>query len=187
MQPFQAIVRPRSASTIGWAPASVRSMIFRRRCPRATRPCDQAPAPSGPLGAMTAAMADTAATSGTRPSSRTSPVAPHIVSTLPAAAGKGDVRAAAVLQPPPATGLYRALADRQDGPAVRHAFQEVTAAVVEREPGSQHEWRDGAGYQDLIGLCDSHDPRRDVHRDAVHVAILDLDLARVQSGANMQP
>src|SRR6516165_5017573 len=85
MQPFQAIVRPRSESTIGWAPASVRSMILRRRCPRAIRPCDQVPAASGPLRAITEVIADTAATSGTRPSSRTSPVAPHISSTLPPA------------------------------------------------------------------------------------------------------
>src|ERR1700722_13952553 len=57
-------------------------MILRRRGPRATRPCDQTPAPSGPRGVITAVIAATAATSGGRPSSRTSPVAPHTSITL---------------------------------------------------------------------------------------------------------
>lgn len=35
------------------------------------------------LGVSTAAIAETAATSGARPSSRTSPVTPHTSSTLP--------------------------------------------------------------------------------------------------------
>jgi hypothetical protein len=62
----------------------------------------------------------------------------------------------------------------------------MTAAVVEREPGSQHERWDCAGYQNLIGLCDSHDPRRDVYRDAMDIAVLHLHLTRVQSGTNVQ-
>src|SRR4051794_38548708 len=84
MQPFQQIVSPRSASTIGCAPASDRSMILRRRWPSATRPCDHTPAASGPRGAIASAIAETAATSGVRPSRRTSPAAPHTQPTLPA-------------------------------------------------------------------------------------------------------
>src|SRR5690348_4393604 len=83
MQPFQQTAKPRSESTIGCAPASDRSMIFRRRWPSATRPWDHTPAPSGPRGAIASAMAETAATSGVRPSRRTSPAAPHTQPTLP--------------------------------------------------------------------------------------------------------
>jgi hypothetical protein len=78
MQPFQQIVSPSSASTMGWAPASERSMIFSRRRPSATRPCDHTPEPSGPRRAIVPVMVATAATSGAWSSSRTSPVAPHI-------------------------------------------------------------------------------------------------------------
>src|SRR6478736_2283352 len=95
MQPFQAMDSPSSESTMGWAPASVRSMIFRRRWPSATRPCDHTPAPSGPLGAIASAMAATAVTSGFWPSRRTSPVAPHTPGTLPQLTRRktcGDVR-----------------------------------------------------------------------------------------------
>src|SRR5258708_2027028 len=77
MPPFQQTASPSSESTIGCAPASDRSMIFRRRWPRATRPCDHTPAPSGPRGAIASAMAETAPTSGVWPSRRTSPAAPH--------------------------------------------------------------------------------------------------------------
>src|SRR6476661_3749923 len=77
MQPFQQMARASSGSTMGWDPASVRSMILSRRCPRATRPADHTPAPSGPRSTMASAIAATAVISGVRPSSRTSPVAPH--------------------------------------------------------------------------------------------------------------
>src|SRR6185369_10058031 len=83
MQPFQQTASPRSESTIGCAPASDRSMIFRRRWPSATRPWDHTPAASGPRGAIASAIAETAATLGVRPSTRTSPAAPHTQPTLP--------------------------------------------------------------------------------------------------------
>src|ERR1700742_2147326 len=83
MQPFQQTASPRSESTIGCAPASDRSMIFRRRWPRATLPCDHTPAPSGPRGVIASAIAETALTSGVRPSRRTSPAAPHTAFAIP--------------------------------------------------------------------------------------------------------
>ena len=58
--PADGQARGRNRPSAG-APASDRSMIFRRRWPSATRPCDHTPAPSGPRGAIASAMAETAA------------------------------------------------------------------------------------------------------------------------------
>src|SRR4029077_1679501 len=78
MHPLNTAVRPSSESTIGWWPRLERSMMARRRCPRATPPADHTPAPSGPRAAMASAIRATAPMSGRRPSSRTSPAMPHI-------------------------------------------------------------------------------------------------------------
>ena len=52
MQPLNTTVSPSSRSTIGWAPRSDRSMIFRRRWPSATGPRAKTPSASGPREAM---------------------------------------------------------------------------------------------------------------------------------------
>jgi hypothetical protein len=44
----------------------------------------------------------------------------------------------------------------------------------------------GPGGQDLPGPGRGHDPRRDVHGDSPDVAVAELDLAGVQSGADLQ-
>lgn len=49
-------------------------------------PADHTPEPSGPRRDIVCAIAATAATSGVWPSSRTSPVAPHIVAVIPSVA-----------------------------------------------------------------------------------------------------
>ncbi|WP_156959183.1 hypothetical protein [Mycobacterium triplex] len=67
---------------------------------------------------------------------------------------------------------------REDTPLVRYALEVVTATIVERQAGSQHERRHRARHEHLVGLRDSHDSRCDVHRDAMHIAVLDLDLPR---------
>src|SRR2546423_10599492 len=58
-------------------------MMASRRCRRAIGPADQTPAPSGPREPMESTMRPTAATSGRRPSLRTSPAIPHIPGFLP--------------------------------------------------------------------------------------------------------
>src|SRR3954453_16613959 len=82
MQPLNATVRPTYGSTSGCEPCSDRSMIFRRRCARATGPADQEPPPSGPRAAIVAAIASTAATSARSPG-RCSPANPHISGSYP--------------------------------------------------------------------------------------------------------
>src|SRR3954468_17319643 len=77
MIPLNTTVSPSSASTMGWAPASVRSMIFSRRWPSATGPDCQPPEPSGPRRWSWSHMALTAAMSATPPSNLTSPEMPH--------------------------------------------------------------------------------------------------------------
>src|SRR6266481_5968061 len=56
MQPLKTTESPSSESTIGWWPRLERSMMARRRCPRATPPADHTPAPSGPRAAMASAL-----------------------------------------------------------------------------------------------------------------------------------
>src|SRR6056297_3542381 len=73
----QPIVSPKPVSTNGCAPASLRSMIWRRRWPKATRPRATSPAPSGPLGARQSAIFVTAPTSAGLPSKVISPQMPH--------------------------------------------------------------------------------------------------------------
>jgi hypothetical protein len=81
MQPLNTADRPRSESTIGCAPRSDKSMIFRRRCPSAIDPAACRPEPSGPRGAIAAVIRATASTSGPSdpwPVNRISPAMPHM-------------------------------------------------------------------------------------------------------------
>src|SRR5215207_3404777 len=77
MQPLKATARPSSASTIGWAPRSERSMIFSRRWPRATPPWAKSPDESGPRRCIVSAMAATATGSAAPPVRLISPLNPH--------------------------------------------------------------------------------------------------------------
>jgi hypothetical protein len=79
MQPLKAMVMPRWVSTKGCDAASERSMIFSRRCPKATRPRITTPAPSGPRGAMHSAMRSIVAAEAIAPfPNRISPQMPHM-------------------------------------------------------------------------------------------------------------
>src|SRR3954454_7498947 len=77
MQPLKATARPSCGSSIGWGPASERSMIFRRGWPRPAPSCAHTPAPSGPRAAMAADIRLSAAASAGAPSKRSSPAIPH--------------------------------------------------------------------------------------------------------------
>src|SRR3981189_2300705 len=116
MQPFQQSASPSYKSAIGCAPASDRSMIFSRRWPSTTRPCDQTPAASGPRGAITSAMAETALISGVWPSRRTSPAAPHTQSTLPAGGYSETSRSGNVQRLRNAFQLFAGFVDLLDRP-----------------------------------------------------------------------
>lgn len=74
---------------------------------------------------------------------------------------------------------------REDGPPVRYRFQSMTAAVVERESGSEHKRRDRTGDQDFVRSGIPHDSRRYMYRDAMHIAVLHFDLTRMQSAAHL--
>ena len=73
---------------------------------------------------------------------------------------------------------------REDGPGVGHTLQFMAAAVIEREPGPEHQRWDRAGHEHLTGRRERHDARSDVDRDAVHIAVDHLHLAGVQTGAD---
>ena len=82
MQPLKTSASPNSGSTIGWLPRSDRSMILRRRCPRATGPLANTPLASGPRRVIEQVMSSTAATSAALPSKRISPQIPHMTHSL---------------------------------------------------------------------------------------------------------
>src|SRR5260370_23804655 len=128
MHPLNTTARPSSESTIGWWPRLERSMMARRRCPRATPPADHIPAPSGPRGAMTSAMRATAPTSGRRPSTRTSPAIPHI-STLP---NIRQLRAAAPESPVATQARTRLALEALD--LISHNIRREAVVMSERGP-----------------------------------------------------
>ena len=77
MQPLKTAVSPSSASIIGWAPRSERSMIASRRWASAEPSWNHVPVPSGPRGASAALIRSSASRSGPV-SRRSSPAIPHI-------------------------------------------------------------------------------------------------------------
>src|SRR3954471_4830995 len=87
MQPLKTTAHCPASSSIGWAPASLRSMIARRRCPSATGPSCQSPAPSGPRGVSASVISAVARRSGGEPSKRISPHIPHMPSFSGSARG----------------------------------------------------------------------------------------------------
>ena len=66
-----------------------------------------------------------------------------------------------------------------DRPRVRHTLQLVAAPVIELDSGPGNESRDSARHQHFTRLSETHDARRDVYRDAVHIPVGHFDLAGV--------
>src|SRR3954452_5178532 len=84
MQPLKTMVHCPCSSTIGCAPASLRSMIAKRRWPSAALPSCHSPPPSGPRATIASVMAAVRHPFGDEPSKRISPHNPHIVRRSPA-------------------------------------------------------------------------------------------------------
>jgi hypothetical protein len=75
------------------------------------------------------------------------------------------------------------------GPGVRHrqqlpvaldALEPVNSPVLQGDAGPGHQIVHGPGDQDFSGCCGGHDAGGDVHPDAAHVAVAQLDSAGVQ-------
>src|SRR5215218_4140301 len=79
------------------------------------------------------------------------------------------------------------LAHRVQAPFARHAAQLTLATILEADSGPDHEILHRAGDEHLVRPSAMHHPRSDVHCEAAEVAIHHLELARVQSGAHLQP
>src|SRR5258708_1594620 len=71
-------------------------------------------------------------------------------------------------------------------PRLANPLQLAHAAVGELEPGSGDEILDGARGQDLAGLGERANASRQVDRDAAYVLADQLDLAAVQSDADVE-
>src|SRR5918996_174439 len=78
------------------------------------------------------------------------------------------------------------IGDSIDRPGSRNAFQLVLAARLEDDPRAGHEILDGARDEDLSGRRVPRDARAHVHREARRLAVDQLALAGVDSGADVQ-
>ena len=74
-------------------------------------------------------------------------------------------RPSATLQRP--TAVLRR--DGEQPPLARHAFELVSAAVVEFEPGPDHQVAQRAGHQHIVGPGECADPCTDVSGDPADV------------------
>ena len=72
-------------------------------------------------------------------------------------------------------------------PLVGHTPERVDAAVVELDPGAHDEILDGGGHEDLSRRGQRRDPGADVDGDAADIGPVELDLARVEAGPDLQP
>src|SRR5207344_2358665 len=79
------------------------------------------------------------------------------------------------------------LTNCEQAPLVRDALQRVQPAILELEPGARGQVLDRARDQNLPrpGLRDDALP--DMHGDAGQALLQDLDLPRVQAGADLDP
>ncbi len=80
---------------------------------------------------------------------------------------------------------YAAAAHSRHSPG--HALQLVLAAVLERDPRADDEVLDRARHEHLAGPALSPDPRADVDGEPPDVVADQLDLARMQTAADLQP
>src|SRR6185295_1079455 len=78
VSPLYVSVWVPSAVVMGWSPAVLRSMIERRRCPKATDSYTQKPSPSGPRCSSASVMRRTMTGDAGRRSAHTMPVMPHM-------------------------------------------------------------------------------------------------------------
>src|SRR3954470_3462762 len=76
--------------------------------------------------------------------------------------------------------------NREQAPLAGHALELVRAAVGELEAGADHEVLDRAGDEHLAGRGLGADASADVHGHAADVVSHHLDLAGVQTGANVE-
>src|SRR6266542_1977821 len=70
-------------------------------------------------------------------------------------------------------------------PFAGYAFQRVRATIVEGDLGAGDQILHRAGAEHLAGRRERAHACRDVHRDAADLALAQLDLAGVQSGADV--
>jgi hypothetical protein len=62
----------------------------------------------------------------------------------------------------------------------------MRAGIGETEPRTCHQVLQRARHENLAGARHSDDPRADVHRDPAHIGARDLDLTRMQAGADFE-
>src|SRR5439155_12325153 len=86
---------------------------------------------------------------------------------------------------PAASGPRQLLRDGVDLPVARHALERVRASIVERDVRAGHQIFHGARTQHLASGCESAHARGDVHGDATDLALAQLDLPGVKSGADL--
>src|SRR3954447_2132236 len=115
MQPLNTMAHRAESSTIGCAPASLKSMMASRRCPRTAAPSRHRPSPSGPRDVMVAVMAAVGCTSGGAPSKRISPHIPHMLSPAPKVRKPRSLNAPADLGPASAMPKREAVLQRTTG------------------------------------------------------------------------
>ena len=75
----------------------------------------------------------------------------------------------------------------EEVPLAGDALELVLAAIVELEAGADDEVLDRARDEDLAGAGERRDPCADVDREAGDVVRLDLDLADVEPGPDLEP
>jgi len=54
----------------------------------------------------------------------------------------------------------------EESPLVRHAAEDVKAAIPEAQPGARDQILDGAGDENLAGVGEGGDPRPDLNGNA---------------------
>jgi len=75
----------------------------------------------------------------------------------------------------------------EEMPLLGHALQRVRTAVVELDARPDDEVPDGRGDKDLARVCKSRDAGSDMDGDAPDVGAIELDLARVETGSDVEP
>ena len=78
------------------------------------------------------------------------------------------------------------LSQREEFPRMRDALEMVFAARDEVECGAGDKVADGAGHEDLAGVCMRGDTSRYVHGEAGDIVTAPLQLTRVDADANGQ-
>ena len=72
-------------------------------------------------------------------------------------------------------------------PLARHPLEGLRASVLEPKPGPRGQVLHGAGHQDLTGSGRRGDSRADVDREPGYLLVVELDLARVEPRAHVEP